>query len=558
MKINTQYIKRGFELWRKVKDHTELMHILHDRLIFSCVFSITIFCAIILKMYFIIFETSNNVINNTTYNLINTKRADIVDRNGAVLASSIVTASCYVNPSAVLNAKKTSSILAKLEFLPSENIIYNKIKDPKKQFVWIKRHVTPEQQQKIMDLGLPGVAFIKDYKRVYPYDNLFSHILGFVDIDGNGISGLEMRFDNIMRKKPNKQIKLTLDLRIQSILHNELSNAIIKYKAIAANGIIMDYSGNIIAIVSLPDFNPNKPLQEYESKNFFNRNTLGVYEPGSVFKILNIAIALETKTADLNSKYDVTAPVKLGRFTINDFRGKNRILNFVESFIYSSNIASVKIFQQFGKDIQKHYMKLLGLLDKTELELPETGKSIFPKRWTDASATTISYGYGISVTPLQLLTAVTSIVNGGFRIHPTLLFNNTSHIPARIISENTSHLVHGLMRAVMLYGTGRTANIQSIGVIGKTGTSYKTVNGTYGKEGSRARITTFIGGFGRYMLVVMLDDPKPIDGTFGFATAAWNAVPTAKCIFERIIPILCTENDLANQQDTLLIKYIKK
>jgi cell division protein FtsI (penicillin-binding protein 3) len=488
------------------------------------------------------------------------RKADIADRNGSLLATSITTASCYADPSVVIDINEASEKLSKVRELPDAGTIRQRLGDKSKHFVWIARHVTPQTKEKIMDLGIPGINFQKDYKRIYIHGNLFSHIIGCSDVDGTGVSGLEKKFNDqlIISDDPEKKLILSLDLRIQSIIHEELQKSIHKFKAVGGNAILMSNSGEIVAIVSLPDFDPND-VAKTTSINMFNRNTLGVFEPGSTFKILNVAIALDSGAARLDSMFDATNPIKLGRHTISDFRGKNRTLSLAEAFVFSSNIAAVKIARIFGLNTQKKYMKLFGVTEKVQLEIPEVGDPIIPGQWSEATATTVSYGYGVSVAPIQLLSIIASIANDGIRVRPTLLRNGALPTDERVVSKQTSAIVRELMRAVICYGTGRKAGIDGIEIIGKTGTSYKIQGRSYGNKENRSRITTFVGGFPKdkpkYFLIVMLDDPKPIDGTYGYATAGWNAAPLAHDIFERIIPIL--DDGIRPQESPLQVtRYI--
>jgi cell division protein FtsI (penicillin-binding protein 3) len=532
------------------------MEILRIRIIISCIFGVMIFICISYRLAnLMVFEGNVAVKVATNQNGI-IRRADITDRNGSLLATSITTSSCYADPSAVIDGNEAAEKLSQIKELPTADTIRQKLSDKSKHFVWIARHVTPQVKEKIMDLGIPGISFQKDYKRIYIHGNLFSHIIGCSDIDGRGVSGIECYFNDqlIISNDPEKKLILSLDLRIQSIIHEELQKNICKYKALGGNAILMSNSGEILALVSLPDYDPND-VAKTPSINMFNRNTLGVFEPGSTFKILNVAIALDSGTAKLNSMFDAKTPIKLGRHTITDFRGKNRALSLAEAFVFSSNIAAVKIARNFGLDTQKKYMEKFGVLEKVQIELPEVGAPLIPARWSDATATTVSYGYGVSLSPVHLLSIIASIANDGIRVRPTLLRNGAFHSDERIVSSQTSAIVRELMRAVICYGTGKKAGIDGIDIFGKTGTAYKIRDHGYGTSGNRSRITTFVGGFSKknpkYFLIVMLDDPKPIEGTHGFATAGWNAAPVAHDIFGRIIPIL--DDGIRSQESPLQV-----
>ena len=554
----------GFALWRKAESHATVIKTLRSRIMFSGACCIIVFLVISYRLADVMIISRYRQISSKTFTREEIiQKADIVDRNGALLATSLTTASCYADPSVVIDIEETAYKLSSIHGMPSAEKIKQKLVDKNKHFVWIMRHVTPGLQEKVMDLGLPGIKFQKDYKRIYIHGNLFSHTIGYTDIDGAGICGLERQFSDALKRNglSGKRLVTTLDLRLQSIMREELLDAIKKYSAQGGNGILMKSNGELLAVVSLPDYDPND-LKRAKIENMFNRNTLGVFEQGSILKILNVAIALDSGFANPGSIFDATDPIRIGRFKITDFKGKHRPLTLAEAFVYSSNIASAKMAQLFGAKVQQQYMKKLGMLGTPEVELPERGHAIVPACWNDITCMTVSYGYGLATTPLQTLTAVTSIVNDGIKVHPTLLQGGFKHnsTEERIVSSETSALVREMMRAVVCYGTGKKADIPGVGIIGKTGTAYKLKGRGYGSEGNRQRITTFIGGFPKdkpqYMLLVSLDDPKATSETCGYATAGWNIAPTAHKIFERIIPIL---NDGTVQKESTLkiVKYLK-
>ena len=554
----------GFALWRHAKSHSVVMKALRARVLFSGACGIVIFFVITYRLADIMIISNVRTQEQRTYASEEiVQKADIVDRNGELIATSLTTASCYADPSVVLDIDETAEILSKIEGMPSAEKIKFKLSDKNKHFVWIARHVTPNIQEKIMDLGLPGIKFQKDYKRIYIHGNLFAHTIGYCDIDGVGMCGLERCYSDKLKEKSvlDKKLVTTLDLRIQSIIYEELKKAIDKYNAKGGNVILMKTNGEILAMVSLPDFDPNN-LKKVKIENMFNRNTLGAFEQGSIMKILNVAIALDSGSARPGSVFDASEPIKIGRYKVTDFKGKNRPLTLAEAFVYSSNIACAKMAQVFGTKVQREYMQHFGMLGKPEIEILECGHSIVPACWTETTGMTISYGYGLATTPLQLLTAVTSIVNDGIKIHPTLLSGRREKrsTSERVVSSETSELVRELMRAVVCFGTGKKAALAGVGIIGKTGTAYKTKGKGYGAAGNRQRITTFIGGFPKdkpqYMMLASLDDPQATSETFGYATAGWNIAPTARHIFERIVPIL--SNGKPQHESPLKVaKYLK-
>lgn len=466
-------------------------------------------------------------------------RADIVDRNGTILATHIVTASAYVDSRDIQDVDEAVTALHKVLPEISLEVLRAKVTSGK-SFVWLARHLTPKRQNALQRLGLPGVYLRKDSKRVYPLGALASHLIGFCGVDGEGLSGVERSFDTYLLKSL-APLRLSIDVRVQHIVLDLLQRAVSEFKAVGGNALVMDaQTGEILAMESLPSFDLNAFHKTDESEAFFNRNTLGVYEMGSVFKILNVAIALESGKVTKNSQFDVRDPVKIGRFTVTDFRGQNRVLNLEEAFVYSSNIAAVKIAQQFGgSEVQKQFFTKFGVFDPVELEVAEMGRPIYESRWTNATMMAASYGYGVAVSPLRLLTTVNGIVNDGILVQPTLL-RCKSPERRRILSSATSREVRGMMRKVIRDGTARKADVKGFRVFGKTGTAYKNKKGKY--DANRARRTVFVGGFPvespQYVVLFMLDEPHPTEGTFGYATAGWNVTPYGGQLIERIAPLL--------------------
>ncbi|MBR1944251.1 MAG: penicillin-binding protein 2 [Alphaproteobacteria bacterium] len=552
----------GFALWRKVKNHEQLIGALKKRLLFTCGCGALLFLFIVIRLVSVM-VTSPYKREYQYYNREAViQKADILDRNGELLATSIITSSCYADPSVIIDLTDTVNKLSKIHGMPSADKIMHKLKDSSKHFVWLARHVHPSIQNKIMDLGLPGIHFQKDYKRIYIHGLLFSHIIGCTDIDCNGICGIEKKFNDELTVKETEDNKLilSLDLRLQTIIREELLNSINKYKAKGAHAILMKTNGEILAMVSLPDFDPNN-LKKYSNSDMFNRNTLGVFEQGSILKVLTAAIALDSGSSKLNSIFDASYPINIGRFKITDFKGKERPLTLVESIVFSSNIGCAKIAQKFGSQIQKEYFKKFGMLNKLSLEIPEIGAPIVPKDWTEVTCMTVAYGYGIAVSPLQLLTIITSIVNDGIKVSPTILIKNKVEKGTRIVSSKTSSLVRELMKAVVIYGTGKKVNMEGIEIFCKTGTAYKRKGKKgYGGSSNRARLTTFVGGFPKnnpeYMLLVSLDEPQGIKETYNYATAGWNVVPTAKNIISRLLSWL-SDGEKAPSSQLSVEKYIK-
>jgi cell division protein FtsI (penicillin-binding protein 3) len=498
-------------------------------------------------------------------------RADIVDRNGILLATSLPTASLYADPNDVLDAHDTVEKLVRVfPDLPAETLLSRL--QQKSRFVWIRRNLTPREQYKVNQLGLPGLNFIEEERRVYPQGPVAAHVLGFADIDGNGLAGIERAFDQ--RLKEGRTARLSIDMRVQNILRQELITAVQEFQAIGAAGLVMDVrTGELLAMVSLPDFNPNNPgLASADAR--FNRVTQGVYEMGSTFKLFTAAMALDSGTTTLNGGYDASKPIRVARHTIRDYRAKNRWLSVPEILVHSSNIGAAEMALDVGSELQRFYLRELGLLEPAAIELPEVGIPLVPPptRWRDVHTMTIGFGHGISVSPLQLASGVAAVVNSGVFRRPTVIRREgpgqespgekgsgengpdrdgagedstdegADEDGRRVISVETSRMMCALMRLVVLSGTGRNADVPGLRIGGKTGTAEKIIGGRYSRN---ARVSSFIAAFPidapRYVVLAMVDEPQGNASTHFYATGGWVAAPVIRRVSERIAPILGVE-----------------
>jgi cell division protein FtsI (penicillin-binding protein 3) len=489
---------------------------------------------------------------------VKTDRADIVDRNGVVLATSLTTASLYANPSQVQEPDETAQMLNSV--LPDLNISSTAAKlDTDRGFVWLKRNLTPRQQQAVNRLGLPGIYFQPETKRVYPQGSLTAHLVGYTDVDSRGLAGVEREFDDLLQGGA-RPLQLSVDVRVQHILHEELNRAIADFHGIGGAGIILDLkTGEVLSLVSLPDFDPARPGEASDDTRF-DRATLGLYEMGSVFKIFNTAIALDSGTVTLANGFDATKAIRIGGHTINDYKGKHRFLTIPEIFTYSSNIGSAKMADLFGAEIQQAYLKKFGLMDKSPIELPDVGEPFYPsaKNWKRINTMTVSYGHGISINAVQLLTAVGAVVNDGVLREPTLLKRESGEIPdgTRVISAQTSEQLRQLMRLVVQIGTGKKANAPGYLVGGKTGTADKQKGHGYA---TNTRLATFVAAFPmsdpRFAILAMVDEPKPNATSHGYATAGWVTAPVIGAVVQRIAPLYGlkpTPDDAPESQNPLV------
>jgi cell division protein FtsI (penicillin-binding protein 3) len=474
-------------------------------------------------------------------------RADIVDRNDRLLATMLDSPSLYADPSEVLDpADATRKLMAALpELNPAE--VLAKLSS-KKRFVWIKRHLTPPEEYAVNELGIPGLQFDHDERRVYPYGRLAAHAVGYVGIDNEGLGGIERGLDSVIRGR-TEPLQLSLDIRLQYILHEELKRVVDAFTAKGGAGIIMNVNtGEVLAMESLPDFDPNHPdAPDPEhpivpvSERMFDRVTQGVYEIGSVFKVFTTAMALNCGATTMTGVFDATHDIHIGRFTISDYHGKHRPLTVPEILMYSSNIGEAKIALAVGAARQQEYLRRFGLMTAPTFEIKEVGTPHYPRPWREVNVMTIGFGHGISETPLQIATAGSALVNGGILRPATLLKIPPGEAPQgrRVISPETSEHMRKLLRLVVEYGTGGMVEAPGYVVGGKTGTADKVVGARYA---NRKLLSSFLAVFPmtdpKYLVLVMIDEPHPNAESHGYATAGWTAAPAAGRIITRIAPLL--------------------
>ena len=467
------------------------------------------------------------------------QRADIVDRNGTVVATSLATASLFANPRRVLNPAEAARQIASV--LPDSDISALAARlSADRSFVWLRRNLTPRQQWAVHKLGIPGIDFQREERRVYPHGPLLAHVLGYAKLDNRGLAGLEKYFDAELRER-DAPLQLSLDTRVQHIVRDALADTMARHRALGAAGLVLDIrNGELLAMVSLPDFDPNNV--EGVEPSQFNRVSLGVYELGSAFKIFTTAMALDAGVVSMFGGYDATQPIKISRFTIRDYHAKRRWLSVPEIFIYSSNIGAAKMAMDVGASAQQAYLQRLGLLSPSPVELTEVGAPKSPSVWRPVNTMTIAYGHGIAVTPLQLTSAVAAVLNDGVYRRPTLLKQAAGDTPddgRRVISRRTSRQMRKLLRLVVEEGTGSKAAAKGYNVGGKTGTAEKQAGGRYRQK---ALISSFVGAFPmdapRYVVLALFDEPQGIKETHGYATGGWVAAPAVRRIIERMAPAL--------------------
>jgi cell division protein FtsI (penicillin-binding protein 3) len=517
---------------------------------FSAVYAI-----IALRLVFFAVAPDSHVARRTmSQDAVATARPDILDRNGQILATDVRMPSLFGEPRKIIDVDEATELLtAVLPDLDASEV--RERLGSKRGFAWLKREIKPQQQQEIHRLGIPGIGFLPENKRVYPNGAEVSHLIGLVNIDNQGIAGIEKWLDGrgladlhragFASDREQNPIELAVDLRVQHALRDELIAAGEKFKAKAAAGLVVDVNtGEIIAMVSVPDYDPNNP-REANDPTRINRLTTGVFELGSTFKALTIAMALDSGKVTLNSSFDARMPLRYGKFSIHDYHSQHRVLTVPEIFTYSSNIGAARVALALGVEAHKAFLKKMGQLDRLRTELPESAEPIVPKRWGELNTVTIAFGHGLSVAPLQAVMGINALVNGGYLIAPTFMKRSQTEARAvakRVIKPETSDQMRYLLRLNAEKGTATKADIKGYYVGGKTGTSEKVVGGRYSKT---KLLTTFTAILPcdqpRYQVLIMLDEPQGLKETYGFATSGWNAAPTAGKVIARIAPLLGLE-----------------
>ena len=469
---------------------------------------------------------------------LKTARADIVDRNGVLLATSLRTQSLYADPKYIPDAHRAAEQITQILPHLQPQQVAEKLSQASR-FVWIERNLSPQQTYALNRLGIPGLNFKSGERRVYPQSALTAHVVCLSGVDDNGLSGIEQSLDPAIRSN-SAPIRTSIDIRLQHIVKEELQAQIDAFEGIGGVGLVLDVnSGEIHSLVSLPDFDPNNFAAKSDDASF-NRATLGVYEMGSTFKIFNTAMALESGHVNLADGYDASKPIRIARFTISDYHAKKRWLSVPEIFMYSSNIGSVKMALDVGTDIQQGFLQKLGMLDRLPLELPETGTPMLPHPWRQINTMTIAFGHGLSVTPLHLANGVASIVNGGLRYQPSLLAQpvDAKATGERVISAKTSRDMRRLLRLVVENGTGRNGNAEGYLVGGKTGTAEKSGGNGYNRK---SLLSSFVAAYPlnnpQFVVLVMVDEPKGNKESFDYATGGWVAAPAVKRIISRMAPL---------------------
>ncbi len=529
-----------------------------------------LFLAIGGKLVYLGFKPEPQSLRRAASEAVSRPRPAILDRNGEVLATDIKVMSVFAEPRRIIDKDEAVELLTAV--LPDVNA--KELRErlaSRKGFVWVKRAIKPKEQEEVFRLGLPGVGFLPENKRVYPNGPLAAHVLGFTNVDNIGIAGMEKHIDGLglsdltmagFRLDPAdlKPIRLSLDMRVTHAVRDELEKGIEKFKAKAGAAAIMDVNtGEMIALASLPDYDPNNPVDALEPTRI-NRMNVGVYEMGSTFKAISIAMALEANKVNLNSRVDARDSLRYGKFTINDFHAQHRILSVPEVFTYSSNIGTARMALMVGVEGHKAFLRKMGQLDRLRTELPESAEPLVPRRWGELNTITIAFGQGLNVAPLQAMMAVGALSNGGQLINPTFLRRSEEEARVnapQVVRPEVSEALRYLMRLNAEKGSARTVDIRGYYVGGKTGTADKIVRGRYAKD---RVFTTFMAiapsDKPKYLFLTLMDEPQALPETQGYRTAAWNSGAVTGKIIERVANMLNLPPrlDLPTQPFPLLAK----
>ena len=528
---------------RHAKFREQSLAVAHQRLmILMLLFSAVAFVIALRLLWLTVFADS--ALGRANPNLLAPPRADIVDRNGEVLARTIDAWSVGVHANRLLN--KPEDLAPKLAALMPERTEaqYLALLKSGVHFTYLRRRAMPELVAAVNALGEPGMAFSREPERLYPQLTLAAHVLGYTDMDGHGVTGMERVLDKrlsdvALRKTP---VALSIDTRVQAAMESELNNAMVAHQALGATGLVMDVrTGEMVALVSLPVFNPNK-IGQSNPEAFRNNVTQSVYELGSTFKPITMAGAMDAGViTSLSKRYDATAPLQVGKFKIKDDHPMNRWLNVPETLVHSSNIVTARIADEMGAKRMEAMFRRVGFYEPPYIELKEKGRPLVPGYWGRTTTMTTAYGHGIAVTPLQLASAYAALVNGGIWRPATLMKVEPGKAAKgrRVFSQYASDTSRKLLRLIVTDGTGKKADVPGMRIGGKTGTAEKPSAGGYSKH---VNVSTFAAAFPmdapRYVVIAMLDAPKGNAESFGLTTAAWTAAPVVAKVIARTGPML--------------------
>ena len=537
------------ERLRLVGQRRQILAVMHQRLMFGMLVYLGVIALIVARiLYLAAFgDHAGRKLGVTT---LIPERGDIVDRDGQALARTIDAWTIALHPKKIIGNKlELARTLARL--MPErDEATYFAMMRADKPFFYLRRRAAPGVVEAVNALGEPGLAIDREPDRLYPQTSLAAHVLGYTDVDGHGTAGIERAFDQRLSDPVARTEPLTLSIssRVQQALEHELLGAMQKFSAIGAAGVIMDiHTGEVLAMTSLPQLNPNVAGAGSPEARF-NRATSGVYELGSTFKPFTVAMAMDSGIIkSMGQMYPCPGELHVSGRKIGDTHPFNRPCSVAEIMKESSNVGTAQIADQLGATRQKAFLKNMGFMDRVDIELKERGRTLTPRDWSRTDVMTVGFGHSMAVTPLHLATGYATLFNGGIYRPATLLKVDKDHSAGkarRVFSESTSYKMRALVRLVVTNGTGKKADAPGYRVGGKTGTADKVVGRSYSKN---LVITTFAGVFPmdepRYVIVVMLDEPKATAETFGFRYAGWNVAPVVSQTIGRIAPMLGVRPD---------------
>ena len=544
------------ERLRLVGQRRQLLAIMHQRLMFGMLVFAGVVALVALRILYLA-AFGDHAGRKEGLTALIPDRGDIVDRNGDPLARTIDAWTIAVHPNKVIGdklalARRLTQLMPEL----NEEQYFALLRSGK-PFFYLRRRASPSLVEAVNAIGEPGLAIEREPDRLYPQTSLAAHVLGYTDIDGHGVAGMERALDKSLSDPSSRSqpLVLSIDIRVQQALEHELSDAMAKFSAIGAAGVVMDvHTGEVLAMTSLPEINPNAPGAASPEARF-NRATQGVYELGSTFKPFTVAMAMESGTIkSFGQQYNCPQVLSAYGHLVHDTHPFGRICSVAEIMEESSNIGTAQIADQLGTQRQKYWLGKMGFLGAVPIELKERGRALTPgARWGPFETMTVGFGQGIAVAPLQLAMGYATLFNGGVYHSPTLLKVGPGHpLPPgkRVFSEDTSYRMRALLRLVVMKGTGKKADAPGYRVGGKTGTAQKLINGRYSQT---INITSFAGVFPmdepRYVIVAMLDEPKATKDTYGFTTAGWNVAPVVSGTISRIAPMLGVQPDTNREPD---------
>ena len=474
-------------------------------------------------------------------------RGDLVDRNGQMLAVDLPHFGIYVDPREIWDTSETRRVLAvavpEIDVVRLERALQGRRRE------FLLGGLTPEQKLRLQDLGLPGISFEEEERRVYPLGATAAHLIGFSGKGGAGLAGAELALDQTVRNgaAQHDAIPLAVDLRIQSALEDEVQKAVREFQAKGAVGLVTNvHTGEVLGMVSYPDFDPNLAGQTSPDQ-LRNRAAAQVYEMGSIFKVFTVAAGLDSGAATLSATFDATTPITIDGQTIHDYHAENRVMTLSDIFLHSSNIGTSRLALSMGPNAVQAYFRKFGMFSAAPIELAETTRPLLPRQWTGNIVATTSFGHSISVTPLAIASGMGAIFNGGTFVPLTIRKAEPGAVPSgrRVVSQSTARSMLDLMRLNVTNGTGGRAEMVAPGyrIGGKTGSADKIIAGKYDHS---KLVSTFAAIFptdgameaDRYFVLILLDEPKGNKASYGFATGGWTAAPTAGRVVERIAPYL--------------------